>query len=87
MYVLLLTLSVIYNLFLSILPQVHNHMTVPVEVYCRTEELQKVGPIPPSAKVNGLYTLLKVLDVDRVYDVPLFVAYHCKLYVAPAQIG
>lgn len=29
---------------------------------------------------------LAVVEPDEVFDVPLFVAYHCKLHVLPAHV-
>lgn len=37
--------------------------------------------------IKGRFTQLKVLEPGQTYDVPLYVAYHCKLHVAPTQNG
>lgn len=51
-----------------------------------TSELRRYG-----ARIVGVtrgeYTQVKVLDPGELYDIPLLVAYHCQLYVTPADIG
>ena len=75
------------NIFHDFLFQLHNHLSIPVEVYCKTEELQKYSSNNVGEGEVGEFTRLVALGPNSDYNVPLFVAYHCKLYIAPEHLG
>ena len=59
-----------------------------MDVCCYASELLKhCGYEPEWDSGDEEYTCVKVLEPGAVYDVPLFVAYHCRIYMAPAQLG
>lgn len=67
-------------------------MEVAVELYTDTSTLPDhadIGTIlPPSeGSDNKKFTLLTVIEPHEYFDVPLYVAYHCKLYVTPHNMG
>ena len=67
--------------------RLHNHLTVPIEICCLSKDLEKYNTESVGGKIKGAHTQIKVVEPGQIYDVPLFVAYHCKLYVAPTQNG
>ncbi len=69
--------------------QLHNHLTEPVDIFCETEVLHKYCGDSLGLTVNETneYTLLGTVPAAGTYDIPLFVAYHCKLFVAPSGLG
>ena len=67
--------------------QVYNHLTVPMEVYVKTEELKKYSGNNIGASSSAGYTQIQVIESEQCYDVPLYIAYHCRLYLAPQHIG
>ncbi|KAL5009894.1 hypothetical protein ScPMuIL_012199, partial [Solemya velum] len=66
--------------------QVQNNLTVDVDVKCRTEDFKKYS-MESITLGSGTYTHLITLSPDQVYHVPLFVAYHCGLYICPIDLG
>ena len=66
--------------------QLNNHLTVSVDVFCDTEELRKYNGNNLGQEV-GTFTHLAVVEPGKTYDIPLFVAYHCKIYVSPSGLG
>ena len=66
--------------------QLNNHLTVSVDVFCDTEELHKYNGNNLGQEV-GAFTHLSTVEPGKTYDIPLFVAYHCKIYVSPSGLG
>ncbi|XP_048240040.1 vacuolar protein sorting-associated protein 13A-like isoform X2 [Haliotis rufescens] len=66
--------------------QVQNSLTMSIDISCKTEDLKKYKSTRPLAS-NNEYTRLKTLAPQEVYYLPLFVAYHCPLFVKPADIS
>ncbi|XP_064629495.1 intermembrane lipid transfer protein VPS13A-like isoform X5 [Lineus longissimus] len=65
--------------------QFHNDLTVPINLYVRSNELTKLGTVLPVAREE--YTKITSLEPKEVYNVPLFIAYQCKIFIVPASIG
>ncbi len=70
----------------TLVTQLRNHLTVPVDVFCDTEELHKYNSNNLGQQM-GAFTHLTRVEPNNTYDIPLFVAYHCKLYVSPSDLG
>ncbi|XP_014674951.1 PREDICTED: vacuolar protein sorting-associated protein 13C-like [Priapulus caudatus] len=67
--------------------QVHNCTSYAVNVYCKVSELANhQRPAGLDEGSVGEYGLLTMLAPGQLYDVPLYVAYHCSLYMKPAHL-
>lgn len=65
----------------------HNHLTIPVQVFCDADELQKQKiDVNASSRDDHQFVQISCLDPDGSFALPLHIAYHCKLYVAPANM-
>ena len=66
-----------------------NHLTVSVDLYVKSCELEQFSGSEQytRCKENLDYTLLKVVEPEDMYNVPLCIAYHCKIYVKPSVMG
>lgn len=74
----------VYYTFYYDLFQVHNHLSRSVHVLCEKSALEATGALPEDYSKNPFhdkFVRLACLAPDDVYDLPLLVAYHCKLYV------
>ena len=61
-----------------------NHLNVAVDLYCASSEYATIsGTVPGSTP----FTKIETVQPNAHFDVPLFVAYHCKLYVKPLGVG
>jgi hypothetical protein len=60
-------------------------MTMAVDVYCKTEDVKKFRATQHLAD-NSEYSKLATIDPNDSYSLPLFVAYHCPLYMKPADL-
>ena len=63
--------------------QVLNSLSVPIDVYCKTEDLKQYK-VDEVTMETGPYTKLMTLNPEEQYFVPLFLAYHCDVFVAPS---
>lgn len=66
--------------------QIYNHLAVPVQIFCDVDELQKNQIDVATRRGEQKFTEICTIESDKVYAVPIHVAYHCKLYVAPANM-
>ncbi|CAH1799951.1 unnamed protein product [Owenia fusiformis] len=65
--------------------QLYNHLTIPVDVYCLTEHLKvRLGDEVPSGEEK---MHLATLEPGQSFPVPLYAAYHCRLFIAPTEKG
>ncbi|XP_033739881.1 vacuolar protein sorting-associated protein 13C-like [Pecten maximus] len=66
--------------------KVKNSLTLDLDILCKTADLEKYLP---ERDVLGSkeYTKLATLAPDQDYNVPLFLAYHCDLFVCPTQLS
>ena len=62
-------------------------MDVSLSVYCERNQLHQQGAGGLSQGEEGPLSLLHTLHPGQVYDVPLYVAYHCTLYATPHGAG
>ena len=65
--------------------QLINELNQSVELYCLTESLHSNSSSMNARPGQNKFTWLKQVEPGETYDVPLKVAYHCKLYVAPSD--
>nr|KAG5703288.1 hypothetical protein BaRGS_025530 [Batillaria attramentaria] len=65
--------------------QLVNNMTMAVDVFCKTEDLKRFRATQHLASANEFSKLATVNPHDS-YSLPLFVAYHCPLYLKPADL-
>ena len=65
--------------------QFYNHLTVPVDLYCTSEELKRCEAHDLQLHSGDSFTHITKVDAHTLTSVPLYVAYHCKIYVAPAD--
>lgn len=63
-----------------------NHLNLPVELFCQTEDLKKFKATLHLAG-SGKFSKLTTVEPEETYYLPLFVAYHCAVYAKPANIG
>ena len=66
-----------------------NHLVMPVEVFCKTEELSKSSTqaVHILDKSATGFTHLATILPNEAYPLPLFIAYHCRIFVAPGIEG
>ncbi|GFR60474.1 vacuolar protein sorting-associated protein 13C [Elysia marginata] len=63
-----------------------NHLNLPVDLYCQTEDLKKFKATLHLAG-SGKFSKLATVEPEETYFLPLFVAYHCPVYAKPSNIG
>ncbi|GIY87407.1 vacuolar protein sorting-associated protein 13C [Caerostris extrusa] len=59
---------------------------VPVHILCEKAALESAGANPEDYSKNPFqdkFVRLTTLQSEDTYDLPLLVAYHCKLYIRP----
>ncbi|KAG1650405.1 Vacuolar protein sorting-associated protein 13C [Nymphon striatum] len=67
--------------------KMENNLDTPVHIYCKKSALDSLGlPSPPSKNPFQDNIKLTTLAPGQIYNVPLYVAYHCKLFVQPSDI-
>ncbi|XP_077977339.1 intermembrane lipid transfer protein VPS13A-like [Glandiceps talaboti] len=67
--------------------QIHNHLPIPVELYYKQLDLQILeGPAIPG-EYDEEWTLLGVARPKSDFEIPLYIAYHCGLYLCPVGLG
>lgn len=67
--------------------QLKNNLDTAVHVYFKKSALDDLGlPSPPSKNPFQDNVKLVTLNPGQLYNVPLFVAYHCKLFVQPFDV-
>ncbi|BFZ09736.1 hypothetical protein BsWGS_12775 [Bradybaena similaris] len=66
--------------------KLENHLTMSIDVYCRTEDLKKFKATQILATLDK-FSKLATVEPQQTYHLPLFVAYHCPLYVKPSDIN
>lgn len=67
--------------------QIQNHLPQSVHIMCQKSILEAVGALPDDYSKNPFhetYIRLTTLENNGIYNVPLLVAYHCKLFFQPA---
>ena len=62
-------------------------MDVSMVIYCDREQLQRHGAGNLAQSENGQLSRIHTLEPGQVYDVPLYIAYHCTLFAAPEGLG
>ncbi|XP_025099873.1 vacuolar protein sorting-associated protein 13A-like isoform X2 [Pomacea canaliculata] len=65
--------------------QLVNKMTMAVDVYCKTEDLKRFQATQGLAGTQE-FSRLTTVNPHDTYTLPLFVAYHCPLYLKPADL-
>ncbi|CAL1544729.1 unnamed protein product [Lymnaea stagnalis] len=65
--------------------KLENHLTMRIDVYCKTEDLKRFKATRELAGTDTFSKLATVKSGDTFY-LPLFVAYHCPLYIKPSEI-
>ncbi|CAH2046773.1 unnamed protein product, partial [Iphiclides podalirius] len=67
--------------------QVRNETTYALELLYRKSDLEAAGVEPVGSMRNPFCGLLRlaVLAPDDTFNVPLYIAYHCKLYMMPTN--
>ncbi|XP_012945076.2 vacuolar protein sorting-associated protein 13A, partial [Aplysia californica] len=65
--------------------KVENQLTLAVDVYCRTETLKKFKATHDLAGEDK-FSHLATVEPGQSYNLPLFVAYHCPLFIKPSDI-
>ncbi|XP_067142942.1 intermembrane lipid transfer protein VPS13A-like isoform X2 [Centruroides vittatus] len=68
--------------------QIQNHLPRPVHIMCQKSILEAVGAMPDDYSKNPFhetYIRLTTLENNEIYNVPLLIAYHCKLFLQPAS--
>ncbi|KAH9508945.1 hypothetical protein Btru_048361 [Bulinus truncatus] len=65
--------------------KLENHLTMEIDVYCKTEDLKKFK-VMKDFIVSETFSKLATVKPNETYNVPLFVAYHCPLYIKPSEI-
>ena len=65
--------------------QLKNNLTLAVDVWCKTEDLKKYRAMESLAG-TAEFSKLTTVAAHEVYYLPLFVAFHCKLYIAPSDL-
>ncbi|CAL1270146.1 unnamed protein product [Larinioides sclopetarius] len=66
--------------------KIQNHLGRAVHVLCEKAALESAGANPEDYSKNPFqdkFVRLTTLQSDDTYDLPLLVAYHCKLYIRP----
>ncbi|GFR31245.1 vacuolar protein sorting-associated protein 13 [Trichonephila clavata] len=66
--------------------KIQNHLGRPVHILCEKAALESAGANPEDYSKNPFqdkFVRLTTLQMDDTYDLPLLVAYHCKLYIRP----
>ncbi|RZF33558.1 hypothetical protein LSTR_LSTR008204 [Laodelphax striatellus] len=68
--------------------QIHNETTYAMGIYYKKPVLESLGIEHIGESVNPFddKNRIAVIEPDEVYNVPLFVAYHCKLHILPAYV-
>ena len=81
--------------------QIKNHLSVAVEILCETSALRQHSATAPTATTEAaaaaaqvpptnpfsFTTIAASVSPHSDYDVPLYVAYSCKLYFKPLVNG
>ncbi|GFY43054.1 vacuolar protein sorting-associated protein 13, partial [Trichonephila inaurata madagascariensis] len=65
---------------------IQNHLGRPVHILCEKAALESAGANPEDYSKNPFqdkFVRLTTLQMDDTYNLPLLVAYHCKLYIRP----
>ncbi|XP_022244299.1 vacuolar protein sorting-associated protein 13C-like [Limulus polyphemus] len=68
---------------------IHSHLSDAVHILCKRARLEEVVASSNEYARNPFHNKfirLVTLESGESYNVPLFVAYHCKLYVQPATV-
>ncbi|CAB3363763.1 Hypothetical predicted protein [Cloeon dipterum] len=68
--------------------KIKNETAHAVTLYCNKSSLEAIGEDADGEVVNPFQDLVKVsvIEPSETYHVPLFIAYHSKLYVLPSYI-
>ncbi|XP_054716823.1 intermembrane lipid transfer protein VPS13C-like [Uloborus diversus] len=69
--------------------KIQNHLGRPVQVLCEKVALEMAGAVPEDYSKNPFqdkFVRLTTLAADGSYDLPLIVAYHCKLFIRPMPL-
>ena len=72
-------------MFYCVLFQLVNNMTMAVDVYSKTEDLKRFRAIQHLAGTQE-FTKLATINPRDSFCPPLYVAYHCPLYLKPADL-
>lgn len=66
--------------------QIKNYLSQAVNLYYKKKILETLGVPPPSHPKNPFEEKLWLATIqsNENYHVPIFVAYHCHLYLQPA---
>nr|XP_006815972.1 PREDICTED: vacuolar protein sorting-associated protein 13A-like [Saccoglossus kowalevskii] len=74
---------------ISIVIEIFNHLPIPVELYYKRLDLQilegAAAAIPGEEEEE--WSLLGVARPKSEFEIPLFVAYHCRIYLCPVGLG
>ena len=65
--------------------QLVNNMTMAVDVYSKTEDLKRFRAIQHLAGTQE-FSKLATINPHASFSLPLYVAYHCPLYLKPADL-
>lgn len=68
--------------------QVQNSTSYAVEVYYKKSVIEAIGEKVVGDVTNPFEDSIRLalIEPDDIFDIPLFVAFHCKLYFVPAHI-
>ncbi|XP_071038592.1 intermembrane lipid transfer protein VPS13A [Parasteatoda tepidariorum] len=70
--------------------KIQNHLERPVYILCEKSALESAGAIPEDYSKNPFqdkFVRVATLESGDIYDLPLLVAYHCKLFFRPQPTG
>ncbi|XP_055887721.1 intermembrane lipid transfer protein VPS13A-like isoform X3 [Biomphalaria glabrata] len=66
--------------------KLENHLTMTIDIYCKSEDLKKFKATKDLVNSEDLFSKLATVKPNETYHLPLFVAYHCPLYIKPSEI-
>ncbi|XP_070568681.1 intermembrane lipid transfer protein VPS13A-like isoform X2 [Ptychodera flava] len=67
--------------------QIYNHLPIPVELYYKKLDLQILDGAAIPGEEDEEWTLLGSARPKAVFEIPLYVAYHCGIYLCPVGLG
>ena len=62
-----------------------NNLAMTIQISCDTDELHKFD-VDIISKDDQQFTQICSIEPGKTYTVPLYIAYHCRLYVTPANM-